>query len=96
MTLENIRKYVIFLRILFQDKIANEDLDYADELIVDFIQEYQTLYGVNVMTSNIHKHMHLTNIVRRYGPLHKLSCFPFEGVFKISRSMFHGTVNFDG
>ena len=37
--------------------------------------------------------MHLPDQVKIYGPLNKLSCFAFEGIFKICQYLFFGTNN---
>ena len=55
------------------------------------LTNFQTLYGEGAMTYNIHAHLHLPLQVKYYGPLNR---FPLENMFKISKNMFHGTVNF--
>ncbi len=92
----NLIKYVIFLRILCQDKISAGDLSDAKSIFIDFITEFELLYGKDLMSSNLHGHYHLIKQVERFGPLIKISCFAFENMFKISREMYHGTVNFEG
>ncbi|CAF0888461.1 unnamed protein product [Brachionus calyciflorus] len=94
--LNNLMKYIIFLRILCQDKISQEDLEDSQKIIIDFIKEFETLYGRSQMTSNLHGHLHLPRQVKDFGPLNKSSCFPFENVFKTTRDLFHGTKNFEG
>jgi hypothetical protein len=92
----NLLKYVIFLRILCQDKISPNDLIDAKAILCDFIFEFELLYGKDLMSSNLHGHFHLVKQVERFGPLIKISCFAFENMFKISRDMYHGTVNPEG
>lgn len=48
-----------------------------------------TIYKSNV-SFNVHSHIHLSQQVSRYGPLHKNSCFAFEGVFKVFKAYIHG------
>ncbi|CAF0736502.1 unnamed protein product [Brachionus calyciflorus] len=55
----NLIKFIIFLRILCQDEINKENIIDAKKIIVDFIQEYEELYGQINMTSNVHGHIHL-------------------------------------
>ena len=57
------------------------------------INDFETLYGSHNVSFNVHSHLHLPDQVERFGPLNKLSCFPFEGVCKICSTMFHGTRN---
>ncbi len=83
-------KYIVFIRILSQSNIKYEDIDYAEKLIQEFHDEYELLYGVSSMSSNLHGHLHLPKQVLEYGPLNKTSCYIFENIFKMSRSMFHG------
>ncbi|CAF0947297.1 unnamed protein product [Brachionus calyciflorus] len=94
--LNNLMKYVIFLRLLCQNKISEEDLSDSHRLIVDFVVEYEKLYGKEQMTFNVHAHLHLPLQVKCFGPLNKCSSFSFENVFKITRDLFHGTRNFEG
>ena len=54
----NILKYIIFLRLLIQDFIDENDLILSQQLIEDFINEYQELYGKENMTYNLHAHFH--------------------------------------
>jgi hypothetical protein len=92
----NLVKYIVFLRILCQDSITESDLQDAELIINDFMVEYEILYGSDNMTYNLHCHLHLVKQVRRFGPLTKCSCFCFENMFRITRSMFKGTRNYEG
>ena len=83
-------KYVVFIRKLCQENITYDDIEYAQELIDEFHVEYELLYGVSFMSSNLHGHLHLPKQVFDYGPLNKTSCYIFENIFKMSRGMFHG------
>ncbi|CAF1044996.1 unnamed protein product [Brachionus calyciflorus] len=94
--LSNLMKYIIFLRLLCQPKIIDEEIKDSEKLIIDFMIEFQDLYGKMAMSSNIHGHLHLPRQVKLFGPLNKCSCFPFENVFKMTRNLFHGTRNFEG
>ena len=47
--------------------------------------------GKSHMTYNCHSHLHLPFQVLRCGPLEMVSCFPFEGFYKICHSLFHRT-----
>ncbi len=91
---KNLIHYVIFMRILCQEQISREEINDSQKIIVTFLTNYQKIYGEGSMTYNIHAHLHLPLQVYNYGPLNRCSCFPFENMFKISKNMFHGTVNF--
>lgn len=81
----NVLKYVIFLRVLCQEKIEEDDLILSQHLIENFIFEYEQLYGIQNMTYNLHAHIHLPIQAFKFGPINKISALAFEGMFKIYR-----------
>jgi hypothetical protein len=83
--------YAVFLRLLCQESVNDEDLVEADNLIHSFVSEFEEDYTKDGMHYNLHAHLHLASQVALYGPLNKTSCFPFENMFKIARSYIHGT-----
>ena len=90
---EHLLIYVLFLRILTQDKITNETLAASRILIKKFINDFEQLYGSINVSFNVHSHLHLPDQVERFGPLNKISCFAFEGFFKVCSGLFQGTRN---
>ena len=52
--------------------------DYAEKLIVNFVADFATLYGANQLVYNVHSTIHLVQDCRTFGPLDKISAFPFE------------------
>ena len=54
----NLIKYVVFLRILCQDTISKTNLIESEPIFTEFIKEYQNLFGKDNMTSNLHGHLH--------------------------------------
>ncbi len=84
------------MRLLCQESISISDLDDASLLIQDFVLEYESLYGVDSMLSNVHGHLHLPQQVFEYGPLDKVQEYVFENQFKIAHTSFHGTRNIEG
>lgn len=83
--------YVVFIRLLTQNSIKKEDIRYSRKLIHSFMSNFQTLYGDEHLSFNLHGHLHLPDQVELFGPLNKISCFSFEGVFKICKRLFNGT-----
>lgn len=83
--------YVVFLRILTQDSILPAEIEYSKDLIHLFMMNFKELYMEEHMSFNLHAHLHLPDQVALFGPLNKISCFSFEGVFKICKSLFNGT-----
>ena len=88
--------YVILVRILSQDYIFKEDIKDAQIIMEEFIAEYECLYGVKSMSSNIRGHIHLTQQVLDFGHLHKTSAYIFENMFKMTMNKYFGTRNFEG
>ena len=50
----------------------------ADLFLLQFCKCFQTLYGVENCTPNIHLHTHLKECILDYGPLHTFWCYAFE------------------
>lgn len=61
--------------------VAN--INYAEQLMEDFVTDFAQLYGENSVTHNIHCLVHLGDEVRRKGSLDKFSAFKFENFMKI-------------
>ena len=87
----HIVRYILFLRLLTQPKVSHEAIRQAGHLVNFFVLKYADYYGNRHMTYNLHSHLHLPLQVLRFGPLHMISCFPFEGFFKICHGLFNGT-----
>jgi hypothetical protein len=90
---EHLINYILFIRILTKDYIDENDINNSKALINKFVTDFNKLYGTTHLSYNLHSHLHLPDQVKIYGPLNKLSCFAFEGVFKICLDLFFGTVN---
>lgn len=52
--------------------------NYADDLMKYFVDQFKTLYGAEELVYNVHCLCHLAEDVRRFGPLDRVSAFPFE------------------
>ncbi len=59
-----------------------------------FVKRYSKLYGEKELTFKLHCQLHLIKQVRNFGPLHRYSCFPFEGYFSIMKKYISGTRGF--
>src|SRR6185436_19723373 len=51
---------------------------YAEGLLVAFVEHCKQLYGAESIVYNVHGLVHLADDVRRHGPVHNFSGFPFE------------------
>ena len=83
--------FIVFLRILTKNCIRESDIEDARELIVLFCKDFELLYGHEKVTFNLHAHLHLPGQVRSFGPLNKISAFPFEGMFNYTGKFKLGT-----
>ena len=61
---EHILKYLLFLRILNKDKITDNEIDFAQKLINEFILKYEALYGTENLKYNLHAHLYLQKWLR--------------------------------
>ncbi len=52
--------------------------DYAERLLVNFVSDSATIYGASQLVYNVHSVIHLPQDCRKFGPLDKISAFPFE------------------
>ena len=77
---EHYKLLVLAVYILCKQNITNEMINFAETLITEFLLRFETLYNIKYMTCNVHSLSHLTNIVRRLGPLWTTSCLPLEDI----------------
>lgn len=76
------------MRIMLCEKLIANYIDYAEKLLTYFVKHSKTLYGEEFMVYNVHSLVHLAEDVRRFGPLNKVSAFPFESYLgKIKRML---------
>ena len=52
-------------------------LDLSHELSLYFVENFKIYYS-NYITSNIHNLVHITDKVRKFGPLNTFNSYPFE------------------
>ncbi|KAB0790035.1 hypothetical protein PPYR_15647, partial [Photinus pyralis] len=64
-------------------KSSDEELLYSEKILIHFVNQFITLYGVELVSHNIHGLIHLTDDVRRLGPLDSFSAFPFENFMRV-------------
>ncbi|EZA62817.1 hypothetical protein X777_01847, partial [Ooceraea biroi] len=66
------------ITILNSDDHISKYIDFAEEVINNFVKYIKDSYGKEVITYNIHSLIHLVADVRNLGNLNIISCFPFE------------------
>lgn len=81
--------------LLSKDTIYPEDLEQAELLLFTFVEDFADLYTVRYMTMNVHQLVHLSDMVRKTGPLFVNNCFIFEDLNGFIVSHIHGTQGVD-
>lgn len=64
--------------ILCKSKINEDDIKKADQMLNEFCDSFEILYGTSVVTLNVHLLRHYALIARNAGPLWAYSLFGFE------------------
>lgn len=72
--LENLKKLVIFMEVLFSSSLTISNLDAAHKIIIEFVDELGKLYPGSILLSGVHELLHLVDCAKDFGPLFR--CFP--------------------
>ncbi|CAG5075409.1 Protein of unknown function [Cotesia congregata] len=80
---------------LTADSISNEMIDNAQILLNKFVHDFETLYGLQNCSINVHSLLHLPELVRRIRPLWSTSCYVFEDLNGQFLKLIHGTRHID-
>lgn len=67
----------VAIRILCCPSLCLQYCDFAEKLLITFVEHFQSVYG-NYVVYNIHGLTHLANDARQFGVLHNFAAFPFE------------------
>ena len=84
---------VLATYLLCTEQITNEAIALAEQLIVEFLRQFEYFYGQKYMACNVHSLLHLPEIVRRLGPLWTTSCFLLKDVNGKIKNLVHSTKN---
>ena len=77
--------------ILLGNNISLAQLVYCERTFVEFVSDFETLYGKQHMSYNVHQLLHITQSVRHWGPLWSHSAFTFEAFNAVLLKMIKGT-----
>ena len=66
------------VKILASPQYCRAYSDYAKSLMSNFVENASILYGNAFVTYNVHNLIHISDDVKRFGPLDSFSAFPFE------------------
>lgn len=67
---------------LNKSTISTEELKTARKLLINYVKEFEKIFGRNNMRYNIHLLLHLTDSVTEWGPFWTHSAFPYEAFNK--------------
>jgi Transposase family tnp2 len=82
---------VVGLLLLLGDDILPEEINFAEELLIDFNRTTLEYYSADEMTYNNHLLTHAADCVRDWGPLWAYSLFQFENANGVLGDLFQGT-----
>lgn len=77
---KNWTKFVGIMHFCLQSSIPMDKLRKVKKAMLNFLKEYQELYGKENMTYNAHILVHMVDHVGQWGPLWGYSAFPFEAM----------------
>lgn len=88
---EHYKLLVLGVSLLYQDSISEQMMQRAKEALRLYVERFEGLYGLRHMTCNLHLLLHLSDVVKDFGPLWVTSCFPFENLNGLFKNLVHGT-----
>jgi len=77
--------------ILLGKEISLAQLVYCERGLVQFVSDFENLYGKQHLSFNVHQTLHLVQSVRDWGPLWSHSAFLFESYNSVLLNMIRGT-----
>ena len=72
------RQFVLACRLLCKRAISKSNVTLADVLLLKFLQRVERVYGNDVVTPNMHMHLHLKDTLLDYGPVYGFWLFSYE------------------
>ncbi|CAF2063533.1 unnamed protein product [Rotaria magnacalcarata] len=86
--------FVTAINLASSNHVTNEAIDMVKKLLYYFVQNFEEIFGLRHMSSNIHSLLHVHQSLTVMGPLWFYSTFSFEGIDKDLVSTVHGTIEF--
>lgn len=74
----NFQLFSAAIYMLLKNNVTYEDVARAETKLNNFVDEFETLYGMDAVSMNLHLLRHIPNAVRNSGPLWTHSLFGFE------------------
>ena len=78
---EMFHSYLRFVHCIYtylKESITIEEINHCEIQMLQFVGECEILYDTEIMTFNLHGHLHYAESIRKVGPLWANSAFPFE------------------
>lgn len=82
---------VFSIHLLLSSRITISDIEVVDSALKTFYLRVPEMYGDSACTANVHSLIHVTQMVKLWGPLWTHSLFGFENMNGHIRKLFHGT-----
>lgn len=76
--IKNFEKFSAAIYILSKKEISLSEIESARKLLIQFVGEFQAIYGEGAITMNIHALLHYCDMVLNCGPLWAHNMFGFE------------------
>lgn len=78
------------ITLLLQDEISEDAFESSERMLLQFVERFEQLYGIEEMTYNVHLVSHIVDCSRDYGPLWTFSLFVFEDVNGVLKKYVKG------
>ena len=72
------RFFVLACKALGKRVLTHSDIEIGDKYLMQFCKTFETLYGKDLVTPNMHLHGHLKEFLLDYGPFQSFWCFSFK------------------
>lgn len=70
--------FVKAVSIICHRNVTLSEVERGDELLLSFCETFESLYGKEHCTINMHLHAHLADCIRDFGPVYSFWLFSFE------------------
>ncbi len=72
------RHFVLASRLLCKTPVTGIEISVADALLLKFCTRFESIYGSERVTPNMHLHCHLAECIKNFGPIMNFWCFSFD------------------
>jgi hypothetical protein len=79
------------MQFLSSSTIQITQLPLVNQLLIEWVQITESIYGKQYILINIHQLLHLVDDIKRWGPLWTHNAFCYESMNGVFSKLFHGT-----